>query len=35
VVVARTKAIHTDFGKLTQNYLSACEKLGLLKEDSL
>ena len=35
VVVARTKAIHTDFGKLIQNYLSACEKLGLLKEDSL
>ena len=32
VVVARTKAIHTDFGKLTQNYLSACEKLGVLKE---
>ncbi len=32
VVVARTKAIHTDFGTLTQKYLSACEKLGLLKE---
>ena len=35
VVVARTKAIHTDFEKLTQNYLSACEKLGLLKEGFL
>ena len=32
VVVARTKAIHTDFEKLTQQYLSACEKLGVLKE---
>ncbi len=32
VVVARTKALHVSFEKLTQSYLSACEKLGLLRE---
>ncbi len=35
VVVARSKAVRADFEKLTQCYLSAAEKLGLLKEESL
>ena len=30
VVVARTKAIHADFRKLTECYLSAAEKAGIL-----
>ena len=33
VVVARTKAIHTDFDRLTQAYLSLAEKAGILKEE--
>ena len=33
VVVARTKAIHADFGKLTEGYLSAAQKAGILRED--
>ena len=32
VVVARTKAIHAPFDKLTENYLSAAAKAGILKE---
>ena len=32
VVVARTKAIHAPFEKLTECYLSAAEKAGILKE---
>ncbi len=32
VVVARSKAVHADFSKLTESYLSAAQKLGLLKE---
>ena len=32
VVVARTKAIHAPFEKLTENYLSAAAKAGILKE---
>ena len=31
VVVARTKAVHTDFGKLTQAYLLLAEKAGILQ----
>lgn len=32
VVVARTRAIHAPFRKLTESYLSAAEKAGILKE---
>ena len=32
VVVARTKAVHTDFEKLTQDYLQLAEKAGILQE---
>ena len=32
VVVARTRAIHAGFEKLTENYLSAAAKAGILKE---
>ena len=32
VVVARTRAIHAPFEKLTENYLSAAAKAGILKE---
>ena len=32
VVVARTKAIHAPFEKLTKNYLAAAQKAGILKE---
>ena len=32
VVVARTKAIHVPFEKLTENYLAAAQKAGILKE---
>ena len=32
VVVARTKAVHTDFEKLTQAYLQLAEKAGILHE---
>ena len=32
VVVARTKAIHADFQKLTQAYLQLAEKAGILQE---
>ena len=32
VVVARTKAVHTDFEKLTQAYLQLAEKAGILQE---
>ena len=31
VVVARTKAIHAPFDKLTENYLAAAEKAGILR----
>ena len=31
VVVARTKAVHGDFGKLTQAYLQLAEKAGILQ----
>ena len=31
VVVARTKAVHTEFGKLTQAYLQLAEKAGILQ----
>ena len=31
VVVARTKAVHTDFEKLTQAYLQLAEKAGILQ----
>ena len=34
VVVARTRAIHAPFEKLVENYLSAAEKAGILKEKS-
>ena len=34
VVVARTRAIHASFEKLVENYLSAAEKAGILKEKS-
>ena len=34
VVVARTKAIHAPFEKLTENYLSAAQKAGILKENN-
>ena len=32
VVVARTRAIRAPFAKLTESYLSAAEKAGILKE---
>ena len=32
VVVARTRAIHAPFDKLTEHYLSAAKKAGILKE---
>ena len=32
VIVARTRAIHAPFEKLTESYLSAAEKAGILKE---
>ena len=32
VVVARTKAVSADFGKLTEAYLDLAEKAGILKE---
>ena len=32
VIVARTRAIHAPFDKLTESYLSAAEKAGILKE---
>ena len=32
VVVARTKAIHTDFERLTQAYLQLAEKAGILQQ---
>ena len=34
VVVARTKSIHTPFHKLTENYLAAARKAGILKENA-
>lgn len=33
VVVARSRCIKADFGKLTQAYLSLAEKAGILRED--
>lgn len=33
VVVARTKAIHCDFGKLTEAYLSLAGKAGILRAE--
>lgn len=35
VVVARSRSVHADFGKLTSAYLSLAEKAGLLREDAL
>ena len=32
VIVARTRAIHAPFEKLTESYLNAAEKAGILKE---
>ena len=32
VVVARTKSIHAPFDKLTENYLAAARKAGILKD---
>ena len=32
VIVARTRAIHAPFEKLTESYLRAAEKAGILKE---
>ena len=34
VVVARSRCIKADFGKLTQAYLSLAEKAGILREDA-
>ena len=34
VVVARSRSIHADFGKLTQAYLSLAEKAGILREEA-
>ena len=34
VVVARSRCIKADFGKLTQAYLSLAEKAGILRKDS-
>lgn len=33
VVVARSKSVDADFGRLTEAYLSLAEKAGLLRED--
>ena len=33
VVVARSRCIGADFGKLTQSYLSLCERAGLLRRE--
>lgn len=33
VVVARSRCIGADFGKLTQGYLSLCERAGLLRRE--
>ena len=33
VVVARTRCIQADFGKLTQAYLSLAEKAGILRQE--
>ena len=33
VVVARTKSVDADFGKMTKAYLQLAEKAGILKED--
>ena len=35
VVVARSRSIKADFGKLTQAYLSLAEKAGILQENAL
>lgn len=35
VIVARSRCIKADFGKLTQAYLSLAEKAGILREDAL
>ena len=35
VVVARSRCIKADFGKLTQAYLSLAEKAGILRKDAL
>ncbi len=35
VVVARSRSVNADFGKLTDAYLSLAEKAGLLREDAL
>ena len=35
VVVARSRCIHADFGKLTQAYLSLAEKAGILMPDEI
>ena len=35
VVVARSRSVNADFGKLTEAYLSLAEKAGLLREDAL
>ena len=35
VVVARSRSVDADFGKLTNAYLSLAEKAGLLREDAL
>ena len=35
VVVARSRCIKADFGKLTQAYLSLAEKAGILQENAL
>lgn len=34
VVVARTRSVNADFGKLTHAYLSLAQKAGLLRSDS-
>ena len=35
VVVARSRCIQADFGKLTQAYLSLAEKAGILRKEAL
>jgi len=35
VVVARSKAVSSDFARLTQAYLTLAEKAGLLREETL
>ena len=35
VVVARSRSISADFGKLTQAYLSLAEKAGILRQEQL